>query len=94
MRFSLVFLNAARRGAAFLLPLKRGSKFHYHRQTEVSTSAGSRAGPRGPARPCAQSGPSRGEAGAEIVRRGALIGGGKFQALVEKRWITMHESNR
>src|SRR5271169_931855 len=43
MRLSPVFSNAARRGAAFSLPLKRRLKFHYHRPTEVSTGANCRA---------------------------------------------------
>jgi hypothetical protein len=57
MRLSLVFLNAARCGARlfnaarcgaafFDGPLKRTTKFHYHRRTEVSTSANRRTGAR------------------------------------------------
>jgi hypothetical protein len=44
MRLSPVSLNAARRGAAFLVAVKAKPDFDYHRRTGVSTSANREAG--------------------------------------------------
>src|SRR5260370_714792 len=49
MRLSLVFLLPRLAAWLFSLPLKRRPKFHYHRRSDVSTSANRRAGPRGSA---------------------------------------------